>query len=445
MSTTTSTVVASTTAPATNASITSTEDDKNKDKEGDDKKKKKDDKKDSNPFLDHLGKIFLLAIASIIITLVRSTYNTSNKNKLRDYLEEKSVLDPKEFEDFREANSELNYDIMKEIITIFYKDYYAASAAAVLLKFDTYGEQSQQNQNQQQQQSQSQQQQHQKRLCCSYREFVNNVRTIMSSKLNDKGESFTIELGHLLDRMVVGVLEERKYTTGGGNASSTTTSFMDEELPIALFWTAFISAMNGSVTDRIRILHEVLVIEDKQQTNKGSQNKSNTNNNTTIAVGGDGGEGHDDIVVPLRSIRDMVGYLQETCQLPPDTQIVATETKFPTQQWKRASPQELVPTIKVLDEKGGDDKNNKKETTATDVDDDDDSGIDIVEFAAILRTKSVCAWGECYQKSKPGVEEFFDDEIIENNENKNENENENENHNISSSPPPPPHTMTISN
>merc|ERR1712166_94561 len=113
------------------------EDDKNKDKDDDEKKKKDDEKKkktESNPFLDHLGKIFLLGIASIIITLVRSTYNTSNRNKVRDYLEEKSVLDPKEFEDFREANSELNLTTMKEIISIFYKNY------APLPKFDSYGE-----------------------------------------------------------------------------------------------------------------------------------------------------------------------------------------------------------------------------------------------------------------------------------------------------------------
>jgi hypothetical protein len=415
--TTTTAAVPSTTPPnstaAATTSNTSTEDDKNQDKDDDGKKKKDDEKKktESNPFLDHLGKIFLLAIASIIVTLVRSTYNTSNRNKVRDYLEEQSVLDPKEFEDFREANSELNLDTMKEIISIFYKNY------APLPKFDSYGERKNQ---------QSQQQKQHLLLSCSYREFVQNVRTIMSSKLKNKDESFTIELGHLLDRMIVGVLEERNYTSSTTTSTTSSSSFMDEELPIALFWTAFISAMNGPVSDRIRILHEVLVMEE-QQTKKGdSQNKSSssgTNNNHHIVSsnsvgdgGGDGAGGQDNVavVVPLRSIRDMVGYLQDTCQLPPDTQIVATDTKFPTQQWKRASPQELVPTIKVV--VVGDDKSKKNETTTTtaaeDEDDDDNSGIDIVEFAAILRTKSVCAWGECYQKWKPGVEEFFDEEIV---------------------------------
>ena len=32
--------------------------------------------------------------------------------------------------------------------------------------------------------------------------------------------------------------------------------------------------------------------------------------------------------------------------------------------------------------------------------------VNLVEFAAILRTKSVCAWGECYSRYKPGASEF---------------------------------------
>ena len=90
----------------------------------------------------------------------------------------------------------------------------------------------------------------------------------------------------------------------------------------------------------------------------------------------------------------MVGYLQATYQLPPDTQIIPTDTKYPAQQWKRASPDELVPGGGVPSEREEDHHKRNEQV------------VDIVEFAAILRTKSVCAWGECYHKWKPGMEEF---------------------------------------
>jgi hypothetical protein len=45
----------------------------------------------------------------------------------------------------------------------------------------------------------------------------------------------------------------------------------------------------------------------------------------------------------------MVGYLQETCQqLPPNSQIVPTETKHPTQQWKKGKAKNLAPLKKKL-------------------------------------------------------------------------------------------------
>mmetsp|Transcript_9740 Transcript_9740/g.22193 ORF Transcript_9740/g.22193 Transcript_9740/m.22193 type:complete len:165 (+) Transcript_9740:257-751(+) len=101
------------------------------------------------------------------------------------------------------------------------------------------------------------------------------------------------------------------------------------------------------------------------------QNNNNNNNNGGAASG----------AVALASVRDVVGHLQETCQLPPDTQIVPTDRKIPAQEWRRATPDDMVPGT------GG-------------------GGVDLVEFAAILRTKSVCAWGECYTRLKPGASEF---------------------------------------
>jgi len=206
----------------------------------------------------------------------------------------------------------------------------------------------------------------------SYHEFVRDVRTIMATKFDDKGgESFTIEMGHLLDRVVIDILDNR---------SSNST---DENLPVALFWTALVMAMNGPVSDRIRILHELLLIDEGHSHNEGRKVSS----------------------VPLSRVRDVVGYLQETCQLPPDTQIVPiTEQKYPTQQWRRATPDELLPDCDIaIDTKN----NNHGGDGRSDIE-INENGVDLIEFAAILRSKTVCAWGECYQKYNPGPKEFED-------------------------------------
>ena len=73
-----------------------------------------------------------------------------------------------------------------------------------------------------------------------------------------------------------------------------------------------------------------------------------------------------------------MGYLQDTFQLAPDTQVIMADTKFPVQQYKVASPNEMVSW-----------------------DGPPNDLIDVQAFADILRSKSVCAWGECYFKKKP--------------------------------------------
>ena len=295
-------------------------------------------KNEPNVFLDNLGKIFLMAIATVIITLMRSSYNTSNRHLVRDRLEEIAAIDPKEIEEFREANSELTLETFRRILSIYYQEFAKSSGG------DSSGPTS------------------------SYGEFVFTIRKIMATRFPEKGESFTIEMGHYLDRIVVDVLQQR------GPIASTGGS---DELPVALFFTTMASAMNGSVSDRIRILHELLVTEERYlQRGLG-------------AGGSDTGADS----VPIASVRAMVGYLQDTCQLPPDTQIVPTERKYPTQLWRRATPDDMVPD--TGSEPGTDAGSNGT-----------DEMVDLVGFAAILRTKSVCAWGECYMKWKPGASEF---------------------------------------
>ena len=408
-------------------------------------------KNDSNLLLDHLGKVFLLAIVSVIVTLVRSSYNTKNRNKIRDQLEVHAALDPLEFEEFRAANTELTLPLLQHMVASFYTDPTIPTAMTVRRDRTATGNTTDTaifdgNEAQQQPHHQHQHYQQQRVLHCTYLDFIKMVRTIMATKIGGgtghstaMDEAFTLELGHYVDRMVLAIAHERNRTKEqtqfetfdtndiGDQMTMALRELEEEEetkkknanvnegeailLPVALYWTALIAAMNGSVSDRIRILHDVLSMEEQYMSSLPSSSSSSSSlsakdNNTIVDVTdvADGagsslvGTTDDDTttrtVVPLSRVRDMVGYLQATYQLPPDTQIIPTDTKYPAQQWKRASPDELVPGGGVPSEQEEDYHKTNEQV------------VDIVEFAAILRTKSVCAWGECYHKWKPGMEEF---------------------------------------
>jgi hypothetical protein len=250
--------------------------------------KKKDD---SNIFLDNLGKIFLGAIGLLIGTLVRSSYGTSNRNKVRDELEEKASLDPLEVDDLRVANSELSPDVFRDIMEDV-QDTFPLGVA-------------------------------------TYQDFVRSVRKTMSRL---KGDAFTVELGHLLDRAVIAALHEQGKSE-------------DAQVPLTFLLAALSLALNSSVEDRIHILFDATRLENGN--------------------------------VAYEDVRNMVGYLQDTCQLVPDAQVVQAEQKYPTQKYKRGTPKQLVQW------EGG-----------------SQDAMDVDAFAAIIRSKSVCAWGECYKKKK---------------------------------------------
>jgi hypothetical protein len=249
-----------------------------------------------NVFLDNLGTIFLSAIGLIIGSLVRSYYGTNNRNKIRDALEEASPLDPLEIDDLRTANSELNVQVFRDIM----KD--------VTERFPDH-----QN--------------------VTYADFITAVRRNMMAM---KGDNFTIELGHLLDRVVLGALKRRGHTT-------------DEPQTLAFWLTTLSLALSTPAVERIQMLYEVLQ-------EAGSNDNDPEKSTVTVA-----------------DVQTMVGYLQDTCQLVPDTQVIATEDKYPVQQYVCGAPKQLV----------------KWEGSEQDL-------IDVDAFAEILRSKSVCAWGECY-------------------------------------------------
>lgn len=173
----------------------------------------------------------------------------------------------------------------------------------------------------------------------TYEEFVLSVR----KHLQSKHDIPTIELGHLLDRVALQVAKERGTRT-------------DEPQTLTLWLVLLSLALNAPTPDRIRMLFEIL--------------ESDVDEEGSVAAGR--------ARVTLLKARDLVGYLQSTSQLVVDTQIIPTEGKaYPIQQHHRGTPDELVHWDGDLYDE-----------------------IDIDALAGILRSKSVCAWGECYSKKK---------------------------------------------
>jgi len=94
--------------------------------------------------------------------------------------------------------------------------------------------------------------------------------------------------------------------------------------------------------------------------------------------------------VPEPCIVDMVAYLQQTCQLVPDSQIIESQVKYPIQEYRIGTPLELAAMGKTL----------KKKELSKECRDGPEKLWTCDDFHHLLRSKSVCAWGECYVKKQ---------------------------------------------
>ena len=255
-----------------------------------------------NIFLDNLGTIFLTAIGLVIASLVRSFYGTSRKTALTRGLEEDAALDPLEVDDLRFANPFISTAVFTQLVH------------AVRAAFPD-------NQ-------------------ATYKQVVHVVRR----ELQSRHKIPTIELGHLLDRTALHMVQKMQPQANGAPPITT-------ETPLSVTrWLVLLSlALNAPVPDKMRVLYEILATES-----------------------GDG-------TVTLWQVRDLVGYLQDSSQLVLETQVIPTpNAAYPIQAYHRGTPDELV----RWDGGGLDDK------------------LDVDALADILRSKSVCYQGECYASRK---------------------------------------------
>eukprot|EP00957_Ditylum_brightwellii_P060465 4591642-Ditylum_brightwellii.AAC.1 len=325
---------------ATTTASTSNNKDESKNSSDNNDKKKKSKADEPNLFLDNLGKIFLAAIATVVLMLVRSSHGTTNKNNIRDDVETLSALDPLEIDDLRDANTEFTLDVLDEIHKEVYSEFGETKEA-------------------------------------TYNEFISVVLRVMRRL---KGDAFTIELGHLMDRVVIAAMEVQYSNSGNdekGIMMKEEQGMVDEKTPLSLLLTALTLALNSTVRDRVSILYQIM----KQQDNTNDIDSSNSKG-----------------VVSEKMIIQMIDHLQKTCQLVPDSQIIESNVSYPVREYKIGTAKELY-----FKARNGDDGGKKSKEGTVPYKDEEHKMVEEDEFYALLRTRWICAWGECYVKKKRGA------------------------------------------
>lgn len=275
-----------------------------------------------NFFLDYAGSIFLGGIGMIIAWLMRSYQNTQRRNQFRDAIEEASHLDPLELDDLRVTNSE----------TVTVEQFKRVMNELIQL---------------------------QNRDDMTYQDFVQRTRSILM-KTNDNNPAFTVQLGHLLDRVALSALKRHDKT-------------LKDSMPLSFWLTLFSLSLSAdcTATDRIQLLYQMM--------------QAQADNASDGFLGTGTSEANDDDCeskVAIDQVVELVGYLQDTCQLVPDAQVVATARKYPLQEYAVGTPEQLVDRHRWV---------HKEALTGE---------VDCEAVSAILRSKSVCAWGECYHRRK---------------------------------------------
>ena len=335
-----STVAMSSTNTSTNSDASFSSSSKNNDSSQKDNDKSKDSKKkkdDSNIFLDNLGKIFLSTIGIVLFMLLRSTTSNNSRTSLREDIEATSLLDPLEIEDLRLANADFTIDVWYKIVKEIKNQFPGKDSI-------------------------------------SYPEFLSVVMKVMREV---KGEGFTIQFGHLVDRVVVAELERVDKEDVSSDGVNQRKDLMQNELPLSFLYAALSLALHSSVTDRIQALYDTMLDEtNNNYMTSSSTNTTDEEESSTTTVSGD-------------KLIQMIQHLQNTCQLVPEAQIVETNSKVPYQTYRVGTGDELVK--RAREGYGG-----KKGSTGVTA--ESDGPITLEDFHAILKSRTICAWGECYVK-----------------------------------------------
>jgi len=276
----------------------------------------KENKKKDDPhlFFDNLGKIFLGFIGGIIVWLIRSSRGMTNRTTLRQKLEDESILDPCEIDDLRIANSEFTPEVYFKLLQTIRQNFPTGEA--------------------------------------TYADFLSTLLKVMRDM---KGEEFTIEFGHLLDRIIF----------------SRETKKVEKVFSINFLLVCLSLALNSPVDKRIQLLFQSMLPPESS-----TSSLVNDQMHTGEVINS----------LSFEEIVQIVENLQLSCQLVPDAQIVASKVKYPFQQYYQGSSEELVLLA------------NKELNDRFEIHLDQDSRYSLKHFDYLLKTSYICAWGECYCK-----------------------------------------------
>mmetsp|Transcript_33835 Transcript_33835/g.43464 ORF Transcript_33835/g.43464 Transcript_33835/m.43464 type:complete len:330 (-) Transcript_33835:421-1410(-) len=148
----------------------------------------------------------------------------------------------------------------------------------------------------------------------------------------------TMQHGFLLDRVVIKYLQNHPEKNEDG------------PLPVSFLLAALSLAMYSDVDERAEVFHNLLA--------KGSTD-----------LGKD-------------AAADFISALQDTCQIPAERNIREDSEKYPIQKYRVISgPEMLEEALEELKEK-------EKEQ------------LSLEDFSKVLRSKAVCAWGECFHRGR---------------------------------------------
>lgn len=346
-------------------------------------------------FLDNIGNLFLMVISFVILAVVRSSKSTTAKMNLRMYLEETSALDPFECDNLRASNSIFDRDVFEKVMAAVF-----ASDNNVL----TYG---------------------------------NFVSLVIHASKELRGDGFSVQLGHYLDRVVLSIIEKRYENTNTkwqgisvNNSKNVIKSDIhemvdvtvkkskesnpcigvmntDDKMDADLLLVILSLAMHCSVRERVEILFEIMLRSQGCDTDHDMSPREVIVHNNTMY-----GDGKLDLSSSLlllkkqfvreKDIVRMIGHLQVTSQLVPDSQIVESDTKYPIQEYLVGNPMALVANGKATKKeylsKGA--LPRSFEGRKNDVHTEEEIVWTCDDFHHLLRSQSICAWGECYDKKK---------------------------------------------
>jgi len=290
--------------------------------------------------------------------LLRSTTSNNSRKELVEEIESTALLDPLEIDDLRVSNSDFTIEVWEKIAEEVRREFRGREESGG--------------------------------GGVTYPEFLTVVTRVMRGI---KGEGFTVQFGHLVDRVVIAELERMQHKeeeekddsgamSGGGDEDEEKATLLRKEMPLPFLFAALSLALNSTVNDRVRVLYEAM----RMSSPSSSDGEMGTADSTTA----DGEETTSTTVVSGEQVAAMIHHLQNTCQLVPAAQVVETNSKVPYQTFRVGTGPEL--TKRAREGYGG--KKGNPGVTREGV----EGPCSLEDFHAILNSKTVCAWGECYVK-----------------------------------------------